>query len=150
MSEGIQSNDQGGTVINLLDDVVLTATFSDNESAVYQMAPFSQLELIIDYTEDSSENNNSANVKLLLSEDGTDFHEYSIGYDQEPAANVVASILYPRRFQVTGTPNVKETRWFAVPTIATYFKVQANEHGLQAVGGRLTAKARVGVNTTFR
>lgn len=147
MPEGIE---EGGRVatINFLDAVTLTGTFSDNESEAYQVSPFAQLELIFDYTMDATETNNTAQIRILLSEDGTNYHEYSIAGDAVPSGGIVLATLYPRRFVLTGSAGVKVTSWYALPTSAKFIKIQAAETGLVSVGGVLTAKARVSNNVT--
>lgn len=132
--------------IVLLDGVTLTATFADNESDPVQIAPFIQTELVLDYTMDATETGNSVVVKVLLSEDGDNYHEYSIVSDQTPSGGVVKAILYPRRFQITGTAGTKETRWAALPTGARWMKIQAMEEGLASVGGVATISVRISNN----
>lgn len=149
MPEGIE---ESGTVatINFLDAVTLTDDYDDNTSDAFAVSPFTQLEFIFDYTEDSGESGNSALVKLLFSENGTEYHDYSVGSDQTPSGGEVKTILYPRIFQIQGDPGNKVTRWCGVPTSAKYVKVAVMEDGLSSDGGILTVKARVSNDLTWR
>lgn len=139
-------NEQGKfATATLLDVAVLSDDFADNVSDKIQCSPLAQLELIIAYTENVAEANNSALVRLLLSEDGENFSPYSIASDETPVGGVVKSTLYERQFVVPGTPDEEVRRWFAIPTGAKYFKVEAMESGLADLskGGTLTVKARL-------
>ncbi len=144
----------------LLDEVTLTDAFEDNESEACPCSPLSQLELIFDYTRaqnDADGADNYALIKLMLSENGTDFHEYAIASDTNPAVDgVVECTLYPRRFKIMGPDTLSvvqaETRWYAVPTSAKFFKVLAMESQVGSVPpedyGTLTVKARVSNDLT--
>lgn len=143
MAAGVEEQGQSGATINLLDAVALTDDYADNSSAGYRISPLSQLELIIDYTMDVTEVSMKALVKLLLSENGTNYREYAITDDQSPAGGFVESILYPRRFSVAGVAGESVSYWYAVPTSAKYMKVAAIESGSPSEAGILTVKARV-------
>jgi hypothetical protein len=146
MAEGVEESGSVATIV-LLEDVTLSSTFDDNESEAYRISPLSQIELIIDYTMHTDETDAKGLVKLLFSTDNVNYHDYSIASDQSPASGVVQSILYPRHFRVDGvTGGVTETRWFAVPTAAKWFKVLAAEQDASSGPpqlGTMTVKARV-------
>lgn len=149
MPEGIEEQGRCAT-INFLDAVTLTGDFADNTSEAYQVSPFAQLEFIFDYTMNGSETGNKAIAKILFSEDGTNYHEYSISQEGTPSSKVVESTLHARRFVVEGTAGVKESRWYAVPTSAKWVKVAAMESGIASNGGVFTAKARVSNDLEIR
>lgn len=138
---GVEESGRTAT-INFLDAVTLTGSFV--ESGEYRISPFAQIELILDYTMDAGEADNDAILKVLLSEDGTNYHEYSIADDGDTATDgVIEAILYARRFVIEGEAGVKVTRWYAIPTSAKWIKVAAMERGITSEGGILTVKARV-------
>lgn len=151
MVAGVEERGRVAT-INFLDEVTLTDNFEDNESEAYAISPFSQLELIFDYTRgqnDSDGADNYALVKLLLSENGTDWHEYAIASDAAAVDGVVECTLYPRRFKINGPDTLDvvqaETRWWSQQTSAKYIKILACEVNVEPGEdyGTLTVKARV-------
>lgn len=139
---GVEEQGRFATV-NLLDNVLLTGDFADNESSSYRLSPNYQIELDIRYTMDAGETGNYALVKVLMSNDGTNFQEYAIGGDGTPIGSIVHTTLYVRRFKIDGSAGVAETRWYAVPSAAKYIKFQAMESGIAITGGRLTLKGRL-------
>ena len=143
MSEGVV--EQGSTAtITLLENATLTGTPGDNESAVYQISPASQLELGFAYTMDAAETSNTCLIHLLLSADGVIFYEYAAGVPGAVVSNRTLVDLPEFVFKIDGDAGVGRRRWYPVPTNAKYFKIQVEETGIAANGGVFTCQARVG------
>ena len=142
----MQINERGNfATVTMLDDVTLTDDFDDNTSEPMRLSPLVRLELIADYTENGSETNNNILIKILLSEDGDKYREYSIAQDGSPSGGLVKRTLHSLEFVIPGTPGSEESRWFAIATSAKWMKVAVLEEGLSAPGegGQATIKLRI-------
>lgn len=145
--EIIEQGDSATVV--LLDNVLLTNNFNDNISDAFRMSPLVQVEFAFLYTAGSGETGNKATTKVLLSEDGVNFREYSIASDGTPSGGVVECTLYRRRFVVLGDGTTPEDRWYPLPTRAKHIKIAAMESGVVSNAGRLTVIARLSNGTNL-
>lgn len=130
--------------VRLFEEEDLSADYT-LESEGVRISPLAQVELLLDYTMGSAETANTCTVKVELSEaiDGP-WREISIAGDAVPAAGVVVSTLYNRRFLIAGeSAGVPTRRWYAFPTSAKYLRLAAKEDGVAVNPGTLTAKLRL-------
>lgn len=117
----------------LLDEVVLTGAFADNQSDPVDVAPFNQIEMFLDYTGNGA---TAALLKIEFQEElDAPFKELSIASDGAPAAGVVLSTIYARRLRIEPGAG-PQRRWFAFPTGARAVQVSAAEEG--GINGTLT------------
>lgn len=137
------------STIKLLDAVTLTADFADNESDEVKLSPFVQMEFEIHYTMDATETNNSAVLKVLLSDDRDVWVELGIRHDASPSGGVVEGSLHKLRFVVAGNAGVEEVREYALPTTKKYMKIQAMEKGLASAGGVFSTLVRLSLNANL-
>lgn len=117
----------------LLDDVILTGSFIDNQSDVIDLSPFNQVEIFVDY---SSAGATAALLKVELQEElDAPFKELSIASDAAPVGGVVLSTIYPRRLRIEQGAGAQR-RWFAFPSGARALQISAAEEG--GIDGTIT------------
>ena len=141
--EGVQDSEAKSGTILLLEARTLTDDGADNESDIIRLSPLNQIELAVNYTAGAGEAAALGKVQLFFSNDGVEFYPYAIASDSAPSGGIVTSTLYIREFSLVGVAGDAVNMWFAVPTAAKYFKVQAFEDGVITNFGVLSVEARL-------